>query len=147
MSPPMNARRWVTILAAALMTASACGGDGDEPFDASRCLTVPADSVQAIADGMHGGVKTLSTARAVRSRDHTDIVFFISAVMPGGGVGTWMTSESLTLGHMKGVFSANEAAEENSQWGGLVAKMAEKANDDGAEESRDCVVAATGGTP
>jgi hypothetical protein len=145
-----------------LLFASSCGGDDgagetfatetatEEATGSDRCENVPQGLVQAISEGLTvGGGGTLTNAKAVKSNDFKR-VYFISADIDGPGlegpddIGTWAKSGPLRVGGGL-IFSVDAVANEFSDWGdGRKTDAQFSMEDDGAEESKDCVEAAEG---
>jgi hypothetical protein len=131
---------------AATTTATSGGDDGD------RCLRVPTALKEGIASGLRPrGKETrfkttgdLGKAAAVRSDDF-EKVFYVSAVIEGPDVvGTWATN-SLKVGEGL-ILAAEPVAMEYSDWGeaaqpGSAAAEVRGLQNDGAQESQDCVEA------
>jgi hypothetical protein len=122
-----------------VLTNSACA----EEQALSRCEVVPLHVVDAIATGLQGG-GTLRDVQAVESNDF-ERVYFISAEIdsPGiagdGAVGTWARSGSLDE-EGGAIYSVDSAAKDFSDWIDGGSTDAETTMDnDGAEESRECV--------
>jgi hypothetical protein len=150
--------------AALVVFLAGCGGDdGDgESFAATtaaeatvteaaeesdRCMRVPRGLVEAIETGLtvEGGGR-LMNARAVKSNDFKR-VYFISADIEGPGlegpnpdeIGTWSKSGPLRVGDGL-IYAVDATANEFSDWGDGRKTDAELSmEDDGAEESKDCV--------
>jgi hypothetical protein len=149
-------RKLLFTAALILLLGVACGG-GDGGGDdenaggaaSERCENVPQGLVNAIASGLtvQGG-GTLSHARAVKSDDYRK-VYFISADIDGPGlegsddVGTWSKSGPVRVGDGL-IFAVDAVANEFSDWGdGRTTDAMLSMEDDGAEESQDCVEAAS----
>jgi hypothetical protein len=156
----------LTILAAA--TLIGCGGEEtaeptDEPSattttasggeaDGDRCMRVPKALKEGIAEGLRARgketrIKTtgdLGRAAAVRSDDFEE-VYYVSAVIEGPDVvGTWATN-SLKVGEGL-IIAADPMAMEYSDWGeaaqpGSAAAEVQGLQNDGAQESQDCIEA------
>ncbi len=123
-----------------------------EPAEASRCLHVGASLKKAIASGLtvkYGG--ELGKAAAVRSHDF-ERVWYVSAVILGAGigaetVGTWAVNVKPDAKHAVGlIIAADSVAREFSDWGEAAAEGSPAAEvrgleNDGAQESRDCLEA------
>jgi hypothetical protein len=121
------------------------GGGGDD-----RCLPVPKSLTTAIASGLRPRGKDtkirttgeLGKGVAVRSKDF-EKVFYVSAVVKGpDATGTWATN-SLKVGEGL-IIAADPVAMEFTDWGeaaapGSAAAEAQGLENDGAQESRDCV--------
>jgi hypothetical protein len=140
-----------------VLTASACGGDDggggasaggtatEEATGSDRCENVPPGLVQGIATGLTvGGGGTLTNAKAVKSNDF-ERVYFISADIDGPGlegpddIGTWAKSGPLRVGGGL-ILSVDAVAKEFSDWGdGGSTDAMLSMDDDGAEESKECV--------
>ena len=114
----------------------------------SRCLPVPKALVRGIEEGLtvEGG-GTLRNAKAVKSEDFKN-VYYVSADIQGPGlegdddIGTWATN-SLKVGEGL-IIGADEVAREFSDWGAAASPDSPAGQviglqNDGAEESRDCV--------
>jgi hypothetical protein len=140
-------KRSALLFTAALLVilVSSCGGDsGGETSD--RCDNVPPALTQAIAEGLTltGGGGTLTNAKAVKSNDYQR-VYFISADIDGPGlegsddIGTWAQNGPLRVGGGL-TLSVDNVAIEFSDWpdAGTTDFMLSM-QDDGAEESKDCV--------
>jgi hypothetical protein len=120
------------------------GGEND------RCLAVPRALKRGIAEGLSArGAETrirttgkLGRASAVRSEDF-EKVFYVSAVIEGpDAIGTWATN-NLQVGEGL-IMAADTMAMEYSDWGeaaepGSPAAEVRGLENDGAQESRDCV--------
>jgi hypothetical protein len=133
--------------AALLALGSACGGSdsGDEAKESTRCENVPLKVVNEIEREMTvSGGGTLTNAQAVKSEDF-ERVYFVSAEIDGAGlegsgdIGTWAKSGSLRS-RRGAIFSVDAVANEFSDWfDGRTAGPHLSMDDDGAEESKDCV--------
>jgi hypothetical protein len=83
----------------------------------------------------------LVNGQIVESRDHGDI-YFVSAELDGpgfedpGDVGTWATTSP---GGAEAIYSVDELAKEHTTWRDGTAIAGLSMDDDGAEESRECV--------
>jgi hypothetical protein len=153
-------KRSALLFTAALVVLSAggCGGDDGESVapagettteDATasdRCRNVPPGLVQGIETGLTltGGGGTLSNAKAVKSNDFKR-VYFISADIDGPGlegpddIGTWAKSGPLRVGGGL-ILSVDGVAKEFSDWGdGAKTDAQLSMEEDGAEESKECV--------
>jgi hypothetical protein len=130
-----------------VLLASSCGGDGDGGGEASsRCENVPPALVAAMEEGLEltGGGGSLTNAKSVKSNDF-ERVYFISADIDGPGlegpddIGTWAKSGPLQVGGGL-ILSVDNVAEEFSSWPDAGTTDVEMSmEDDGAEESKDCV--------
>jgi hypothetical protein len=132
-----------------VLLASSCGGDGDGGGEASsRCENVPPALVAAMEEGLElsGGGGSLTNAKAVKSNDF-ERVYFISADIDGPGlegsddIGTWVTNGTLQDSGL--TLSVDNVAIEFSTWPDISTTDLEVSmQNDGAEESRECVEAA-----
>jgi hypothetical protein len=107
---------------------------------------VPPALTQAIAEGLTltGGGSTLTNAKAVKSNDYQR-VYFISADIDGAGlegpddIGTWAKNGPLRVGEGL-ILSVDSVATEFSDWpDAATTDFMLSMQDDGAEESKDCV--------
>ncbi len=133
-------------------TAEDAATEGEPAAEASRCLRVGASLKKAIASGLtvkYGG--ELGKAAAVRSHDF-ERVWYVSAVILGAGigsetVGTWAVNVKPDAKHAGGlIIAADSVAREFSDWGEAAAEGSPAAEvrgleNDGAQESRDCLEA------
>jgi hypothetical protein len=119
----------------------------EEAEESTRCEKVPRGLVKAIETGLLagvGGLAKLTDARAVKSEDFKR-VYFVSAEIDGAGlegtgeIGTWAKSGPLRVGQGL-ILSVDSFANEFSYWddGGETDAQLSMDND-GAEESKDCV--------
>jgi hypothetical protein len=128
----------VIIVVAAIGISIAVNGSGDDDKTDSRCESVNASMIDAIAEGMSG--TTLSRAEAVKSGDF-DSVWFIAGIVEGSNKnpGLW-ASNDITQARAGLIYSVNDVALEVSDWGnGTTTDAALSPNDDGAQEAIDCV--------
>jgi hypothetical protein len=120
-----------------------CGGDDDEstaPAN-SRCEPATSALMTPLGNALTSERDSLENGQVVKSRDHSDI-YFVSAELEGpclfdpGDVATWATTSP---GGAEAIFSVDELAKDYSTWrdGTEIASLS--LEDDGAEESRDCV--------
>jgi hypothetical protein len=139
-------RGWLLVAAAMfVLLGSACGGGGKSTTASSRCKLVPPALTKAIESGLTvTGGGTLVHARAVKSGDFKR-VHFISAEINGPGmtgpgeIGTWAKSGPLRVGGGL-ILSVDSLANEFSDWGdGRKTDAHLSMDDDGAQESHDCV--------
>jgi hypothetical protein len=130
------------MLTSAFLLSSILAGCGtaqqlEEATQPTRCQTVPSAAIEAIETGLENGL-SLRDAFAVRSRDYKR-VFMVSADIQGPGfegtddVATWGLNQ---LAQPQSVFSAENLAEEFSDWGPLPDGSPA---DDGISESGECV--------
>lgn len=138
-----------TALAGVAIALAGCGGSGSAESggapattEASRCLPVAAEVVEAIESGLLDG-NTLRSARAVKSDDYVNI-YFVSAEIDGPGVegagevGTWALNRIDSVAGL--IFAVGGHAHQFSDWGHGEKTDAEfSLARDGAEESRACV--------
>jgi hypothetical protein len=153
-------RSWLLFTAAlVVLLAGGCGSDDgesgapagetttEEATASDRCRNVPPGLVQAIETGLTvTGGGTLTNAKAVKSDDFKR-VYFISADIEGSGmegansddIGTWAKSGPLRVGGGL-IFAVDATANEFSDWGdGRKTDAQLSMEDDGAEESKECV--------
>lgn len=106
-----------------------------------RCEEVPDDLVTEIAGELDDGVE-LSHAMGVDSGD-VEQTTFVSAELTGtevestNPIATWAVVENT-------IFSVNAVARELSDWPDGTVEQGLSMNDDGGEESKECVEAAAG---
>jgi hypothetical protein len=129
-----------------VLLASSCGGDDGGNDASARCENVPQALVDAMEEGLEvtGGGGTLTNAKAVKSNDF-ERVYFISADIDGPGlegpddIGTWAKSGPLRVGEGL-ILAVDGVANEFSDWGdGRKTDAMLSMDNDGAEESKDCV--------
>ena len=138
----------MTIRIALLLVVAAlagCGGDDDEstaPDPASsRCEAATSAIMTPLGNAVNNQQDRLVNGQIVKSRDHGDI-YFISAELDGpgfedpGDVGTWATTSP---GGAEAIYSVDEFAKEHTSWRDGTAVAGLSIDDDGAEESRECV--------
>ena len=132
------------------LVAAGCGGDDEDSEGtatapvtaaaASACEPATSDVMTPIGNKlMPEGVRA-SDGRYVRSDDHEQM-YFVSAELDGpglegaGDVATWATP---SVGGAEAIYAVDELAKEHSDW-----RPADEVDvtidDDGAQESRDCV--------
>jgi hypothetical protein len=136
--------RLLVAAAVFMLLGSACGGGG-ETTASTRCKPVPPALTKAIESGLTvTGGGTLKNAQAVKSEDFKR-VYFISAEINGPGmekpgeIGTWAKSGPLQVGGGL-ILSVDSLAKEFSNWGdGGKTDAQLSMDDDGAQESHDCV--------
>jgi hypothetical protein len=120
-----------------------CGGDDAEssaPAN-SRCEPATSALMTPLGDSLKSERDSLENGQVVKSRDHDDI-YFVSAELEGpglfdpGDVATWATTSP---GGAEAIFSVDELAKDytNRRDGTAIAGLS--LDDDGANESRDCV--------
>jgi hypothetical protein len=127
------------------LAAGGCAGSSVPTTKTSRCEDVPAALVRAIASRLPAR-ETLLHARAVRSRER-ESMWFVSAEIDGpgltgpGDVGTWAKTGTLAVG-VGPILSVDSVfAQQLSGWRpGDVTFANVTMDDDGAYQSRDCVV-------
>jgi len=125
------------------------GGEGGTTAAGDRCLPVPNSLIDGIEDGLRKkGKETgiepngLGKGAAVKSDDF-EKVFYVSAPIKGPNqVGTWATN-SLKVGEGL-IIAADPVAMEFTDWGeaaqpGSPVAEVQGLENDGAQESRDCV--------
>jgi hypothetical protein len=145
-------RSGLLFAAALVVLLASCGGDdksssGDKASSADRCRNVPKSLVDAIEAGLTvTGGGTLTNVKAVKSTDFKR-VYFISADIEGSGmeepnsddIGTWVKSGPLRVGGGL-ILAVDATANEFSDWGdGRKTDAQLSMEDEGAEESKDCV--------
>jgi len=140
----MSSRLALLLIVGAL---AGCGGDDDEesnppPIAAdSRCEEATSALMTPLGNALKSDRDHLEHGRLVKSRDHEDI-YFISAELEGpglfdpGDVGTWATTSP---GGAEAIYSVDELARDHSTWRDGVAIAGLSLEDDGAQESRECV--------
>jgi hypothetical protein len=121
-----------------------CGGDDDEagspPAD-SRCQAATSALMTPLGNGLKNERDSLENGQVVKSRDHSD-VWFVSAELEGpglfdpGDVATWATTSP---GGAEAIFSVDDLAKDNSTWRNGTEIAGLSLDDDGADESRECV--------
>jgi len=121
-----------------------CGGDDDEasspPAD-SRCEAATSALMTPLDNGLKNERDSLDNGQVVKSRDHSDI-YFVSAELDGpglddpGDVATWATTSP---GGAEAIFSVDDLAKDHSTWRDGTAIAGLSLDDDGADESRECV--------
>jgi hypothetical protein len=124
-----------------------CGGDDDEDSSApppaadSRCEEATSALMTPLGNALKSERDHVENGRFVKSRDHEDI-YFISAELDGpglfdsGDVATWATTSP---GGAEAIYSVDELARDHSTWRDGVAIAGLSLEDDGAQESRECV--------
>jgi hypothetical protein len=120
-----------------------CGGDDDEssaPAN-SRCEPATSALMTPLGNSLKSERDSLENGQVVKSRDHDDI-YFVSAELEGpglfdpGDVATWATTSP---GGAEAIFSVDELARDYTNWRDGTAIAGLSLDDDGANESRDCV--------
>lgn len=132
-------------------TETSGGGDTEIAGD-DRCLPVPKALTDALEDGLRKKGKDtgieptgIGKGAAVKSDDF-EKVFYVSAPIEGPDqVGTWATN-SLKVGEGL-IIAADSVAMEFTDWGaaaqpGSPAAEVQGLENDGAQESRDCIAGA-----
>ena len=149
----MLSPRLVILLAAVAL--GGCGGDDEATSTLSpppstdapeitaeppRCLPADSNLMTPLGNGMKDDQVRLKNGRVVKSDDHAKI-FFVSAEVYGPGVsdetiGTWATT---SLGGAEAIWTVDDVSKQYSDLrdGTAVANLS--LDDDGVEESRECV--------
>jgi hypothetical protein len=151
-------RLGVTVLL--LLVLVGCGGDDDdseegtpspagtettpaEPVGESRCEAATTDVMTPLGNKLTLEGGRVRAGQLVKSRDH-ETLYFLSAEIDGpgledaGDVGTWATESRFGGG---AVYSVDPLAKEHSDWSDA-STIDASIDDDGAEESRECVAEA-----
>lgn len=118
-----------------------------EPVQESRCEAATTDVMTPLGNKLTLAGGRVRNGQLVKSRDHESL-YFLSAEIDGegledpGDVATWATENRFGGG---AIYAVDELAQEHSDWSDAAAIDA-SLDDDGAEESRNCVAEAeTGG--
>jgi hypothetical protein len=127
-----------------------CGGDDDEESSSpppsaanSRCEEATSALMTPLGNALKSERDHLENGQFVKSRDHEDI-YFISAELEGpglfdpGDVATWATTSP---GGAEAIYSVDELAKDHTTWRDGTAIAGLSLEDDGAQESRECVTA------
>jgi hypothetical protein len=132
-------------LALLVLALAGCGGDDDESSSAaaddSRCEPATSAIMTPLGNALTNERDRLENGQIVKSRDHDDI-WFVSAELEGpgfqrpGDIGTWATTSP---GGGEAIYSVDDIAKDNTSWRDGTAIAGLSLDDDGAEESRECV--------
>jgi hypothetical protein len=132
-------------LALLALALAGCGGDDDESSSASaddlRCEPATSAIMTPLANALTNKQDRLVNGQVVKSADHDDI-WFVSAELDGpgfedpGDVGTWATTSP---GGGEAIYSVDDIAKDHTSWRDGTAIAGLSLDDEGAEESRDCV--------
>jgi hypothetical protein len=133
-------------LLAFALALSGCGDDDDEtssppPPANTRCEPATSAIMTPLGNALTNDHDRLVNGQVVKSNDHADI-YFISAELDGpgfenpGDVGTWATTSP---GGAEAIYSIDEIAKDHTSWRDGTAIASISLDDDGAEESRECV--------
>jgi hypothetical protein len=150
-------RLGVTVLL--LLALVGCGGDDDsaegtpspagtettpaEPAGESRCEAATTDVMTPLGNKLTLEGGRVRAGQVVKSRDH-EALYFLSAEIDGpgledaGDVGTWATENRFGGG---AIYAVDALAQEHSDWSDA-AEIDASIDEDGAEQSRECVAAA-----
>jgi hypothetical protein len=137
------------VLFLCVAAVAGCGGDDETTLpppaeSSSRCQ--PADSalMTPLGNALENERDRLTNGQFVKSRDHEDI-YFISAELDGpgfagaGDIGTWATTSP---GGAAAIYSIDDFAKDHTSWRDGTAIAGLSMDDEGAKESRECVLAA-----
>jgi hypothetical protein len=132
-------------LALLALALAGCGGDDDESSSASaddsRCEPATSAIMTPLGNALTNERDRLENGQMVKSRDHGDI-WFVSAELEGpgfqrpGDIGTWATTSP---GGGEAIYSVDDIAKDHTSWRDGTAIAGLSLDDEGAEESRDCV--------
>ena len=135
--------RAALLLAVAVLAG--CGGDDDSGSSASpvshRCDAATSAIMTPLGNSLENERDRLSNGQIVKSGDHEDI-YFVSAELDGpgfqgpGDVGTWAATSP---GGAEAIYSVDPLAKRHTSWRDGTAIAGLSLEDDGAQESRDCV--------
>ena len=135
--------RAALLLAVAVLAG--CGGDDDSGSSASsvshRCEAATSAIMTPLGNSLDNERDRLSNGQIVKSSDHEDI-YFVSAELDGpgfqgpGDVATWATTSP---GGAEAIYSVDPLAKRNTTWRDGTAIAGLSLEDDGAQQSRECV--------
>jgi hypothetical protein len=139
----------VALVLCAAATFVGCGGDDETTSpppaeSSSRCQPADAALMTPLGNALVNERDRLTNGHFVKSRDHEDI-YFISAELDGpgfqdpGDIGTWATTSP---GGAKAIYSIDELAKDHTSWRDGTAIAGLSMEDEGATQSRECVLAA-----
>ena len=137
-----------------VLVAVGCGGGDDEEATPATTATEPAAAAPAgcvaadsslmapLGNATKDDAHRLKNGQAVESGDQ-DGIYFVSAEVYGAGVeegtiGTWATT---SLGGAEAIWTVDDVAKEYSDLRDGTEVSGLSMEDDGAQESRDCVEA------
>lgn len=133
-----------TLLLAVAVLAG-CGGDDDPDASSApaslRCEAATSAIMTPLGNALENERDRLGNGQVVKSRDHEDI-YFVSAELDGpgfqgsGDVGTWATTSP---GGAEAIYSVDPLAKRHTSWRDGTAIAGLSLEDDGAQESRECV--------
>ena len=126
-----------------VLACTGCGGDdNDESLPAdTRCEPATSAIMTPLGNALRSDRDRLENGQIVKSRDHNDI-WFVSAELQGpgltepGDIGTWATTSP---GGAEAIYSVDDIAKDHTTWRDGTAIAGLSIEDDGAEESRECV--------
>jgi hypothetical protein len=148
------------VLLLTVLALAGCGGGDDasdegapspagtettpaDPAGGSRCEAATTDIMTPLGNKLTSEGARVRSGQIVKSRDH-EAIYFVSAEIDGpgledaGDVGTWATENRFGGG---AVYAVDDLAKEHSDWSDA-SEVDVTIDDDGAEESRECVAAA-----
>lgn len=114
----------------------------EEAAHEARCVDVPQKTMDAISEGLTGGVR-ITSAAAVKSDDYAE-VYMIAGELDGpglegeGDVGVWASNSLEPGGGL--TLAVDGVANEFSEWpDGRETDAQMSISDDGVSEARDCL--------
>jgi len=135
--------RAALLLAVAVLAG--CGGDDDSGSSASSvsdlCEAATSAIMTPLGNSLDNERDRLSNGQIVKSSDHEDI-YFVSAELDGpgfqgpGDIATWATTSP---GGAEAIYSVDPLAKRHTTWRDGTAIAGLSLEDDGAQESRECV--------
>ena len=129
----------------AVAALAGCGGDDDagssSDAESLRCEAATSAIMTPLVNSLENERDRLSNGQVVKSRDHEDI-YFVSAELDGpgfqgpGDIATWATTSP---GGAEAIYSVGPLAKRHTSWRDGTAIAGLSLEDEGAQESRECV--------